>query len=109
MQQTDRASGRFDLDGNGQPRKCFGKDLLPIGRQVQEPAAAIAAPVHDVHLPRADVADRIVFMVALHRMEPGPGQPFQRGLAFRAPVDQVAHGKQPVARRVETQAVQAFL
>ncbi|MNR18404.1 hypothetical protein D3C85_1351320 [compost metagenome] len=48
-------------------------------------------------------------MVALDRVEPRPRQPFQRGLAFRAAVDQVAHGKQPVAGWIETQPVQALL
>ncbi len=109
MQQADRAVGRLDLDGDGQLREGFGKDFLPVARQVQEPAAAVAAPVHDVYLAGAYVADRIVLVVALDRMEPGLGQPLQGGLVFRPPVHKIAHGKQPVARRVETQAVQAFL
>ncbi|MNL25714.1 hypothetical protein D3C87_1472020 [compost metagenome] len=109
MQQADRALGRFDFDRDGEFGEGLGKHLLPLRGQVQEPAAAIAAPVRYVHLPRAHMPDRIVLMVALHRVEPRACQPLQRRLAFRPTVDQVAHREQPVAGGVETQPVQAFL
>ncbi|MCY1536429.1 hypothetical protein D9M68_718880 [compost metagenome] len=53
--------------------------------------------------------DRVVLVVALHCEKPGTGQPVQRGLAFRAAIHQVAHGKQAVLGRLEAQLVQAVL
>ncbi|MNN72651.1 hypothetical protein D3C81_1887080 [compost metagenome] len=48
-------------------------------------------------------------MIALHGMEPGLRQPFQRCLAFRPTVDKVAHAEQAVHSWIESHRIQALL
>ncbi|MNP35720.1 hypothetical protein D3C76_1290670 [compost metagenome] len=109
MQHADQPGCRLYLQGNGQLQELFDEHFLLMPGQVEEPAA----PGRTVHLqvkaPSVQVGYRQRLVIALHRVEPGFGQPRQRFGAVRATVDQVADTDQAVRFRVEIRSIQALL
>ncbi|MNJ57347.1 hypothetical protein D3C77_529320 [compost metagenome] len=109
MQQPYQARRTFNLYRNRQLLEALHETQLPSPRQVQKPATPGGAVHVQIEPPAAYAGDCQRLMVALHGMEPGLRQPFQRRLAVRATVDQVPHAEQAVHGRIEPHRIQALL
>ena len=108
MHDADEPRSRLQLDRD-RKRREFVRECLPGSRRIADvPATTVHRVVRRIHV-AARPADRHILVIAAHGVEPRLAKPFQRKVRFRSTVDKIANAEQPIASRIEFNAIEVRL